>query len=120
VWTGHERASVQARALESSGEYLLPAWFDDTDLPGRRPTTAYIDLREMKPDTFASLIVQKLGLIPELQDMLELLRDYLGQYEVSVDGLSIHFNSEQENYEGSFSLRLLLEMWRETSWSTCS
>jgi hypothetical protein len=67
----------------------------------------------MKPEALASLIVQKLGLIPELQDMLEFLRDYLGHYEVTVDGLSINFTSEEEQYEGSFLLRLLLEMWRE-------
>ena len=34
VWTNHERQSAQARALEENREYLLPARFDDTPIPG--------------------------------------------------------------------------------------
>lgn len=113
VWTGHERATVQARALESAQEYVLPARFDDTEIPGLRPTTSYIDLRQLKPAEFASLVVQKLGLIPDLEDMLKVLRDRLHQYKITVDGLSVVFRSDEEDYEGSFSLCLLLEMYRE-------
>jgi hypothetical protein len=113
VWTGHERASVQARALESAQEYVLPARFDDTEIPGLRPTTGYIDLRQLKPEELASLVVQKLGLIPDLEDMLKVLRDWLHHYEITVDGLSVVFRSAEEDYQGSFSLRLLLEMYRE-------
>jgi hypothetical protein len=113
VWTGHERASVQARALESAQEYLLPARFDDTEIPGLRPTTGCIDLTETEPEELASLVVEKLGLIPDLEDMLSVLRDWLHKYVITVDGLSVSFKSDEENYEGSFSLRLLLEMYRE-------
>jgi hypothetical protein len=33
VWTTHERRSAQARALEEHEEYILPARFDDTEVP---------------------------------------------------------------------------------------
>jgi hypothetical protein len=38
VWTTHERRSAQARALQASEEYVLPVRFDDTEIPGLRPT----------------------------------------------------------------------------------
>lgn len=61
LWTNHERESAQARALEEKQEYILPARFDDTEIPGIRPTTGYIDLRKFSPEEFAPLILEKLG-----------------------------------------------------------
>ena len=63
LWTNHERESVQARAFSASEEYLLPVRFDETEIPGIRPTTAYIDLRTTSPGQLAGLIAEKLGLI---------------------------------------------------------
>jgi hypothetical protein len=60
-WTVHERRSALARALEEEGEYVLPARFDDTELPGLRPTVAYVDLRELAPQTLVEFILEKLG-----------------------------------------------------------
>lgn len=54
LWTRHELRSAQARAFKENREYILPARFDDTDLPGVLPTTAYIDLRTRAPREFAS------------------------------------------------------------------
>lgn len=60
VWTDHERKSALARAIEQrEAEYLLPARFDDTELPGLRPTVKYEDLRGQTPDEFAKFIVAK-------------------------------------------------------------
>lgn len=61
VWTNHERESAQARAFEEKEEYILPARFDDTEIPGIRPTTGYIDLQHKSPEEFAKLIMQKIG-----------------------------------------------------------
>ncbi len=61
LWSGHERQSAQARAFSENQEYLLPARFDDTSIPGLRPTVGYIDPRERTPDDFARLILDKLG-----------------------------------------------------------
>lgn len=60
-WTRHERRSALARALTQEGEYVLPARFDDTALPGLRPTTAYLDLVEVAPATLVEFIVEKVG-----------------------------------------------------------
>jgi hypothetical protein len=61
LWTNHERQSAQARAFEENAEYLLPARFDDTAVPGLRPTVGYIDLRKHTPAQFAELITKKIG-----------------------------------------------------------
>ncbi len=63
VWTTHERRSAQARALTENSEYILPARFDDTEIPGLRPTVAYIDLKKTTPHELAALVVDKLRLI---------------------------------------------------------
>jgi len=60
VWTNHERRSAQARAFQDAQEYILPARFDDTDIPGVLPTVGYIGLEHRSPDDLASLIVKKL------------------------------------------------------------
>lgn len=40
---------------------MLPARFDDTELPGFRPTIGYLDLREIAPATLIEFVVAKLG-----------------------------------------------------------
>jgi hypothetical protein len=59
-WTNHEREAAQARALTESKEYILPARFDDTELPGMLSTTGYVSLEERAPAEIARLILQKL------------------------------------------------------------
>lgn len=61
VWTTHERRSAQARALQSNQEYVLPVRFDDTEIPGLRPTVVYVDARSLAPAKLADLISEKLG-----------------------------------------------------------
>lgn len=60
VWTRHELKSAQARAYQAQHEYILPARFDDTQLPGVLSTTMYLDLREISPEALGRLIVEKL------------------------------------------------------------
>lgn len=61
AWTTHERRSALARVVEEGGDYLLPARFDDTELPGLRPTTGYVDLRQIAPQTLVDFVVKKLA-----------------------------------------------------------
>lgn len=61
MWTNHERRSAQARAIGENREYILPARFDDTEIPGVPPTIGYISLKGMPPIDFAGLIQQKLS-----------------------------------------------------------
>jgi len=60
-WTRLERRSALDRAMREAGEYILPARFDDTDLPGLRPSVGYLDLRELAPATLVDFIVRKLA-----------------------------------------------------------
>lgn len=61
IWPTHERRSAFERAVESREEYILPARFDDTPIPGLRKTVRYIDLRKKTSGELANLIMQKLG-----------------------------------------------------------
>ena len=61
VWTNHERRSAQAPALKDKQEYILPARFDDTPIPGLPDTVHYIDLKRTSPSDFADIARQKLG-----------------------------------------------------------
>lgn len=61
VWTNHERRSAQARAIEENEEYILPARFDDTEVPGLRHSVGYIDLQQYTPEEFADIAVRKVG-----------------------------------------------------------
>ncbi|MFC1514929.1 toll/interleukin-1 receptor domain-containing protein [Candidatus Omnitrophota bacterium] len=70
LWTNHERQSAQARAFEERREYILPVRFDDTEIPGIRPTVGYIDLRRTFPEELGNLILEKLGRITH-QDLGE-------------------------------------------------
>jgi hypothetical protein len=63
-WPSHERQSAQARALNELGPYLLPVRFDDSILPGLRPTVAYLDASSIAPDQLAQLVINKLADAP--------------------------------------------------------
>jgi hypothetical protein len=60
----HERQHAQERALLAKEEYILPARFDDTEVPGMTSTVAYVDLRTLSPAQLVELILQKIGRKP--------------------------------------------------------
>jgi hypothetical protein len=60
-WPTHERRSAQARALVAKEEYLLPARFDDSEVPGLPPTIGFVDLRTLAPNEFGDLVLGKVG-----------------------------------------------------------
>lgn len=60
LWTKHELRSAQARAFREHQEYILPARFDDTQLPGILDTVGYINLHDLPPSEFAQLILSKI------------------------------------------------------------
>ncbi|GAA0273042.1 hypothetical protein GCM10009539_70610 [Cryptosporangium japonicum] len=62
MWTNHERRSLQTRALEEKDAYLLPVRLDDTDIPGLRPTTGYLDARQHSPEDVARAVLVKLSM----------------------------------------------------------
>jgi hypothetical protein len=60
AWTTHERKHAQDRALFLQEEYILPARFDDTPVPGMTTTVAFQDLRHLRPAELVALILAKL------------------------------------------------------------
>lgn len=60
LWPTHERQSMQARAFQESQEYILPARFDDTAIPGILPTVGYISLANRTPEEFVEVVHKKL------------------------------------------------------------
>jgi hypothetical protein len=60
-WPTHERQSAQARAIRENKIVLLPARFDNTEIPGLPATTGYIDLRQTASAELAEMIKQKLA-----------------------------------------------------------
>jgi len=60
-WTRLERQAALDRAARERREYVLPARFDDTPLPGLLPGIVTVDLRTRTPQQFAGLIAAKLA-----------------------------------------------------------
>ena len=60
-WTRLERRAALGRAVRERREYVLPARFDDTPLPGLLPDVATVDLRQYTPEQFAGLVADKLA-----------------------------------------------------------
>lgn len=56
LWSNHERQSAQARGFSEHREYVLPARFDDTPIPGLRPTVgSLICVRRLRTKPLSSL-----------------------------------------------------------------
>jgi len=60
-WTRHERRAALGRAVRERREYVLPARFDDTPLPGLLSDMVTVDLRTRTPLQFAAMIDHKLA-----------------------------------------------------------
>jgi TIR domain/WD domain, G-beta repeat len=60
-WTRLERRAALDRAVRERGEYVLPARFDDTPLPGLLSNMVTVDLRSRTPKEFAGTIAKKLA-----------------------------------------------------------
>ena len=60
-WTRLERRAALNRAVRERGEYVLPARFDDTQLPGLLSDMVAVNLRGRTPEQFAAVIAAKLA-----------------------------------------------------------
>lgn len=61
IWTNHELKSAQARAITEKEEYILPARFDQTEIPGINRNLGYIDLTKKTPVELAEIFLRKLN-----------------------------------------------------------
>jgi hypothetical protein len=62
-WTRLERRVALHCAVRERREYVLPARFDDTPLPGLLSDMVAIDLRTRNPQEFAVMIIAKLEVL---------------------------------------------------------
>lgn len=60
-WTTLEKRAALERAVREKSDFVLPARFDNTELPGLSSAVSYISLNNLTPEDFAELIVKKLG-----------------------------------------------------------
>ena len=60
-WTRLERRAALGRAVAEAGVYVLPARFDDSELPGLLPDVVTVDLRRYTPEQFADLVADKVA-----------------------------------------------------------
>jgi hypothetical protein len=60
AWTLHERRHAQVQTGQGDINRILPARFDDTELPGLNSDIGYLDLRSLTPETVAENVVGKL------------------------------------------------------------
>ena len=60
-WTRLERRTALNRAVRERREYVLPARFDDTSLPGLLSDMVAVDLHGRSPEQFAAMIADKLA-----------------------------------------------------------
>ena len=60
-WTRLERRAAFSRAVREAGVYVLPARFDDSELPGLLEDVVAVNLHDYTPKQFADLVVAKLA-----------------------------------------------------------
>lgn len=104
--------SAFVRAFNSKEEYILPVRFDETELPGLRLTTGYIDLRNKRPDELGYLIAKKLEKSTDLENTLSYLRNSLPNYIINIKNTDIIFDCKQEEFYTEYPIRLLVDMYK--------
>lgn len=60
LWTNHERESAQSKAFLQNRPYILPIRLDNTEIPGIRPTVAYLTWSNESAESIADILVKKL------------------------------------------------------------
>ncbi len=112
LWTDHERRSAQARAFKESGDYILPVRLDDTDIPGVRPTTGYLDGSKLSPTEVANAICAKLGINSYVGELVALFKERLPSYIARQDGPNLVFHAQDEDHTVTLSILMLREALR--------
>lgn len=108
-WTNHERKSAQSRAFEENEEYILPARFDATAIPGIRPTLGYIDLSILTPDQFVGHILTKIGVrVPESSAARESWESYGWLFDV--DGYRVAYIPLLNDWKATYKERSIKDI----------
>ena len=104
VWPTAEFRSAQARAIKGKGEFILPARFDNTSIPGLLHTVSYIDLSTTSPEQLARSILKKLGNEPRYNYLPpDLDRLYFRLNVVEDEDAQSFVNSRATSFFGALS-----------------
>ena len=121
MWANHERQSAQARALQDNIEFILPARFDDTEIPGLLPTISYISLKGRNPFEFARMIKEKV-IQPSIQELF-LVDHYpkLGQKIKTKDvkNIFLRFNNPIDRDSESLIRNYYIQANCVCQWNIC-
>jgi len=112
AWAKHELQSAYSRALNSKTEYILPARFDETELPGLILATSYVELQGKEPHEFAQMIARKIGKNLDFENTLSYLRSELPDFRIEYNSTSFIFENETESYYAEFPIRILIDMYK--------
>lgn len=106
-WTIHESQSAQERIFGDYDnvdfqEYILPVFFDNTQIPGIRCTTGYMDARKISPEELAEKIAEKLGktlaVAPDSSGISELFKELLFQLNKFVSRNPLYHYINENDY----------------------
>mgnify|MGYP001070718847 CR=1 FL=1 len=106
-WTIHESQSAQERIFSDYDnvdfqEYILPVFFDNTQIPGIRCTTGYMDARKVSPEELAEKIAKKLGktltVNPDSSVIPGLFKELLSQIDKFVSNNSFYHYINENDY----------------------
>lgn len=61
LWTRHELRSMQSRAFHERGEYILPIYIEDVEIPGIPKTIGHVDMRGKTPVDIALMVLDKIS-----------------------------------------------------------
>lgn len=110
-WTKHELEYIAARKFKQDEEYLLPVKLDETELDEIPVTTGY--LQGDTPINVAVTIAKKINPKLDLELMLSELKCYLPNYEISISGSDVCFNSPQEDFFATYPIGFMMELYRQ-------
>lgn len=121
VWPTHERTAAQARAFAEHRDRILPARFDDAEVPGLLTTVAYINLKALDPKAFAELLFRKISSAPEATPVTEVGGGPLPQSEPKPE-IEEQFPLPLLMYSVNTSLafRLNEEFYRQVHYAWCA
>lgn len=120
LWTSHEKMQDQARFFRENTTQIIPARFDQTDLPGIDEPVAYLNLNEKSPQEVADGIALRLGFYEPVDSMMVTLKNMLEDtYHLEQQGDKLLFFSlwcdEEIPYRIEMPISVMLAFYKSNT-----
>lgn len=107
-WTIHESQSAQERMFNSYDsmnfqEYILPVKFDNTQIPGIRTTTGFMDANKLTPDELAAKIAEKLRKRDHATPVSSVIQNFFEDLSSIMESSIVNSRYMQYEREGNFA-----------------